>query len=434
MVWIHGGGLEFGSASTPLYHGDVLATHGVIVASFNYRLGVLGFLAFPDLSAESPNHTSGNYGLLDQVAALNWVHRNIAAFGGDPNNVTLFGQSSGAISISVLSIMPSTAGLFRRAIGQSGGLFEPLELADDFTLPGAERAGVDFAMETGARALEELRALPADALLRARFVPHFVVDGHDLPESPFAAYSANRNHALDLLVGFNADDGAWALDGRNVTAASLSTVLSKDFPSWLVFLIGPSDPASDVDAYRASAAFERDMRFAWDMTIWARLHAAQGNGTTYFYRFGGADGRSNRGTHGSELPFVFGHAPPAGSWSEADWNLSTQMASYWTHFAGTGNPNESGFERWNTYLTAGESTIELGEPPLGRGERSDLDFVPRIDAVYKTVRFVAAHEVLVGTGLAAIVLATLLLLVRKIVRRGRHIAQNRALARVRSER
>ena len=164
IVWIYGGGYINGSASMPLYWGDRLAHKGVIVVTIAYRLGPLGFLAHPELTRESPHHSSGNYGLMDQIAALEWIHKNVAAFGGDSKNVTIAGQSSGAISVSILMASPLAKGLFQRAIGESGGLFEPLQLGPQYLLANAERDGEKFAVSLGAASLEELRLLPAGLL------------------------------------------------------------------------------------------------------------------------------------------------------------------------------------------------------------------------------------------------------------------------------
>jgi para-nitrobenzyl esterase len=175
MVWIYGGALRNGSASTPLYAGDRLARHDVIVVTTNYRLGVFGFLAHPELTRESAARASGNYGLQDQIAALGWVKRNIAAFGGDPARVTVFGQSSGAISISALVASPLTKDLFQRVIAQSGGLFEPMHILPELLLPGAEQAGLRFASRAGAADLASLRSKPAEDLLSVPFGANLIV-------------------------------------------------------------------------------------------------------------------------------------------------------------------------------------------------------------------------------------------------------------------
>jgi para-nitrobenzyl esterase len=168
MVWFHGGGFSVGSGALPIFDGEALARRGVILVTLNHRLGGLGYLAHPELTRESADDASGNYGLLDQIAALKWVQENIAAFGGDPARVTIAGQSAGAMSVSLLMTSPQGAGLFQRAIGQSGGVFEPLQLAPSYLLANAEKDGVDYATSVGASSLAELRALPAGARAAGR--------------------------------------------------------------------------------------------------------------------------------------------------------------------------------------------------------------------------------------------------------------------------
>ncbi|MGB9232928.1 MAG: carboxylesterase family protein [Terriglobales bacterium] len=185
IVWIYGGGYINGSASMPLYWGDQLAQKSVILVTIAYRLGPLGFLALPELTRESPHHSSGNYGLMDQIAALEWIQRNIAAFGGDPKCVTIAGQSSGSISVSILMASPLAKGLFQRAIGESGGLFEPLQLAPKFLLANAEQEGEKYAAALSAPSLKELRRLSASLLSgNAGGIVHAVIEPYVLPLSP----------------------------------------------------------------------------------------------------------------------------------------------------------------------------------------------------------------------------------------------------------
>ncbi|MCI0738057.1 MAG: carboxylesterase family protein [Gemmataceae bacterium] len=207
MVWIYGGGYTNGSAALPLYWGDRLARRGVVVVSFGYRLGPFGYLAHPELSAESGRGSSGNYALMDQIAALQWVQHNIEAFGGDPDNVTIFGQSAGAMSVSLLMASPRAASLFDRAIGQSGGVFEPLQLAPNYLLAQAEIDGVAYAQSVGAESLSDLRRLPAERLLQGGSgrVSHPVIEPHMLPLSPYDV----------LLVDHESDAGYGWLPGSN---------------------------------------------------------------------------------------------------------------------------------------------------------------------------------------------------------------------------
>lgn len=398
MVWIYGGALANGSASLPLYAGNRLAEHGVIVVTLNYRLGVLGFLAYPALSRESPQHVSGNYGLLDQIAALRWIHHNIAAFGGDPDRVTVFGQSAGSIILSALTVSPLTRGLFQRAIGESGGLFEPLALAPGYSLHGAEAEGADFARRAGAASLKVLRAMSPAALLKVPFTPHPVVDGIVLQESPYDAYARGAQHDLDILVGFNAAEGEIFLRDRRVTPETYTAVLSQDFPAPLVHLLAPP-PGNDAATARArAAAFEGDLRFGWDMWTWARLAARTGKRHVYFYYFTRsppfAHGSRYAGmgaTHGMELPYVFGHLNPAlAAWTLKDHQLSATMQAYWTNFARTGDPNQPGLPVWPRLRSKPGAVMRLGEE-IRMVPMPDLETLRGIDRVYWAVRSIAAH-------------------------------------------
>jgi para-nitrobenzyl esterase len=398
MVWIYGGALQNGSASTPLYSGEQLARHGVILVTANYRLGVLGFLSLDELRRESARGISGNYGLLDQIAALQWVHRNIAAFGGDPGVVTVFGQSSGAISVSALVASPMAHGLFQRAIAESGGLFEPIELADGFSPSGAEAAGRRFAARAGATTLEQLRNLPSRELLKVPFDANFVVDGVVLKESPFDAYRDGTQNDVDILVGTNADEGELFLAKHPVTRANYKEVLTADFSAPLVWLACPSPGNSDAEARAVTSAFEGDMRFRWDMWTWAQLAAAHGTKNAYFYEFAHTppDVQGNRyhglgATHGMEMAYVFQHPEAiAGDWTDVDRHVSAIMSAYWTNFAKTGDPNGPGLTRWPTFKTAPDQVMILTAAP-------QLDALPResdlrrIDRVYRIARFLHWH-------------------------------------------
>jgi para-nitrobenzyl esterase len=393
MVWIYGGALENGSASIPLYSGENLARHGVIVVTANYRLGVLGFLSLDELRHESVRGTSGNYGLLDQIAALAWVQRNIAAFGGDPGVVTVFGQSSGAISISALVASPMAKGLFQRAIAQSGGLFEPIELAGGFTPAGAEADGRRFASRSGAATLEQLRNMPVEKLLKTSFAAHFVLDGVVLKESPFHAYRDGSQNDVDILVGTNLDEGKIFLTKKRVTRATYRATLSDDFPAPIVWFAGPGPGHSDAEARAAAASFEGDMRFRWDMWTWARLASSHGSKNAYFYQFAHTppyvEGNRYYGlgaTHGMEMPYVFEHADAIeGEWTDVDGQLSATMAAYWTNFAKTGDPNGPDLPKWPTFKAAPNQVMVLSET-------AQLEAIPqesalrRIDLVYRFAR------------------------------------------------
>jgi para-nitrobenzyl esterase len=407
MVWIYGGGLLNGSASTPLYAGDALSRRDVIVVTANYRLGALGFLAHPELTRESAQKVSGNYGLLDQLEVLNWVQRNIAAFGGDPHNVTAFGQSSGSISISALIASPMAHGLFRRAIGQSGGLFEPLDVAPEFKLEGAEQVGRAFAEQLGATSLEALRALPASAIVARPFHPQPNIDGYILRETPHEVFAHEHQNDVDILIGSNEGEGLYFTSGRAVGAANLSNELKEDFPAFVVSLIGPKTPADDETARAAFLAFEGNMRFGWNMWAWARLHAAAGKGKTYFYRFSHTPPGEEGATHGAEMPYVFDHLDlQRRSWTEKDRRLAHTMGSYWTNFAKTGDPNGEGLPDWPAFTPSSESALLIDNEIHASAVPNEANLVA-IDRLYWSVRVLLKYGYVI-LGVAVLVVLTLI--------------------------
>lgn len=395
MAWIYGGGLDNGSGSIPLYHGDVLARRGVIVVTFNYRLGVFGFLALPGLAEESPTHASGNYGLLDQIAALKWIRRNIAAFGGDPSRVTIFGQSSGSIAISALSVSPLAEGLFRHAIGESGGLLEPMQLSGDLTAKGAQAAGLAFMRRADAPSLAGLRKMPATALLKVPFTPAIILDGNVVDQPPAQAYRTGRINPSAFMIGTNRDEGTIFLKGKHVTPANYSEVLGRDFPGWLVKFAAPSPGSTPRTAYAAAARFEGDVRFRWDMWTWARLAARSGK-PVYLYRFDhpspcpSDEGCTDATPHGAEMAYVFGHDPHH-AWSKQDQALSNLMVACWTDFAKTGSPGGCDLPPWPAFgarpvkmLIGGHSRLAAMQPDTT---------LRRLDRLYRLAGIVAAHPV-----------------------------------------
>ncbi len=398
MVWIYGGALQNGSASTPLYAGDGFAKRDVILVTINYRLGVLGFLALNSLSKESVAGVSGNYGLLDQIAALQWVQRNIGAFGGDARRVTIFGQSSGSISVSALVGSPLAKGLFERAIGESGGLFEPLDLSPGFSLAGAEDSGRQFAQRQGVSTLAQLRAKSVSDLLSTPFDAHFVVDGYVLKESPFDAYQRHAQNDVDVMVGSNADEGQLFLQKKNVTVANFKDVLDADFPAPLVWLLHPNPGKTDSEARLAAAAIEGDMRFRWDMWRWARLAAQDGKKHVYYYEFARAppfpSGNRYHGlgaTHGMEMPYVFDHLDQQEvPWTAKDRGLAAVLAEYWANFAKNGDPNGPGLPLWPSFTDSPHQVMILGDE-LRAEAIPDLRNLNRIDRIYATARFASQH-------------------------------------------
>jgi para-nitrobenzyl esterase len=394
IVWIYGGGYINGSAAMPLYWGDRLAQKGIIVVTIAYRLGPLGFLALPELTRESPHHSSGNYGLMDQIAALEWIQRNIAAFGGDPKCVTIAGQSSGAISVSILMASPLVKGLFQRAIGESGGLFEPVALAPKFLLANAERDGDKYAASLGAPSLKELRQLPATLLTgNSGGIVHAVIEPYVLPLSPYEAFTSGQQNDVPLLIGSNAEEARAMVDVTHETAATFDSDLEHSVGQLPPALIAAYPHATDEEARQAQLGLERDLRFGWDMWAWARLQAGTGQSPVFYYSFQqhppfptdsvyagwGA-------SHFAELWYVFDHLDQSPwKWTAGDRKLAEEMSNYWINFARSGDPNGPGLPRWPAFANA-ESKVQYLGDPITVGGVANIHGLSVFDAVYTAVR------------------------------------------------
>ena len=378
----------------PLYWGDRLAVKGVIVVTISYRLGPLGFLALPELTRESLHHSSGNYGLMDQIAALEWIQRNIAAFGGDPRNVTVAGQSSGAMSVSILMASPLTKGLFHRAIGESGGLFEPVQLAPKYLLANAERDGEKFAASLGATSLQQLRQLPASQLSgNAGGIVHPVVEPYVLPLSPYEAFASGRQNDVPLLLGSNAEEARSLVDVTHVSAAIFDKDLEQSFGALPPPLVSAYPHATDQEAKQARLGLERDLRFGWDMWAWARLHAGTGHSGVFYYSFTqqppfppGSVYQGWGASHFAELWYVFDHlGQEPWRWSAADRKVAEEISSYWINFAKSGDPNGPGLPHWPAFTNTDAKTLYLGTPVVVGGV-PNIETLSVFDSVYSTVR------------------------------------------------
>ena len=364
MVWIHGGGFVAGSSSEPRQDGGNLSKKGVIVVSFNYRMGVFGFLAHPELTKESSHNASGNYGLLDQVAALEWVHKNIATFGGDPDNVTIFGESAGSFSVSALMASPLARGLFCRAIGESGALLStshPIRSRAD-----AEQAGVKFAesaFETAS--IESLRAKPAQEILQAALkLPHGHfspdIDGYFLPSDSVAIYAAGWQSHVPLLAGWNRDEGGYQsfFDKMEPTLENYIARARERFGTNADTFLKLYPASTDAEAMRAAGDFAGDQFIAYSTRRWIELQLKTGGSPVYRYEFDQAlplpvdakPGTEATAPHASEIEYVFQMLSSKKlPWRAADRKVSDLMASYWTNFAKTGDPNGPGIPRWPEY-------------------------------------------------------------------------------------
>jgi para-nitrobenzyl esterase len=371
MVWIYGGGFSAGAASEPRQDGENLAKKDVVVVSLNYRLGVFGFFAHADLAKESGHDSSGNYGLLDQVAGLQWVHRNIDRFGGDPGKVTIFGESAGSFSVSALMASPLAQGLFQRAIGESGAFFGTVLGLK--TLAQSEEADAKFADLIGAHSLDELRAKPAADLLAAatkqgaiRFAPN--VDGYFLPQTVREIFTEGKQSHVPLLAGWNRDEGGYrSIFGKDdPTAANFVAYAHKKFgdKAGEFLKLYPAD--NDEQAKRSAQDLAGDQFIAFSTWKWLEMHCATGGSTLYRYEFDDAPpapaNEESRGAyHSAEIEFVFGalasnHLP----WRAEDMALSDLMSTYWSNFAKTGDPanhNAASLPAWPAYASQGRYPV-----------------------------------------------------------------------------
>lgn len=363
MVWIHGGAFIQGSGSMPSFDGEGLAKKDVVVVTINYRLGVFGLLAHPDLTEEADYAASGNYGILDQIAALQWVQENIAAFGGDPGNVTIFGQSAGAASINVLLASPLARGLFHRAILQSGSAYA---FGRSTPLPEAEQSGVEFAETAGAASIRELRRLSTDSLLAvSRSVPTSVnVDGWLIPEPVDVIMERGNQHDVSILAGSTADEGT-AIVGPDLTASRFRELTrqnyGEDADSYLALYPATSDEQAQ-ESFNASFS----NRLAWGAEKLAEVHTRTGSRDAYLYLLSheppGRDQDRYGAFHSSDLVYVFSslHAVDR-PWQPADSALAEVVSSYWANFAATGDPNGGDLPPWPAYDPEQRQAMELGD-------------------------------------------------------------------------
>ncbi len=407
MVWLHGGSHRTGSGSTSLYQSDGLPRKGVVLVTINYRLGPFGYLAHPELSRASPHGSSGNYGLLDQIKALEWVRDNIAAFGGDPGNVTIFGESAGGQSVSEIMASPLAGGLYHKAILQSGvSTYNRIHLSEAVeTTRSAESVGEDFlapllgaeAMRTGAA---ELRALPAgDVLARmddapdlaAYFLPN--VDGWVLPRLIGAGIADGTSLKVPVLAGYNADEGTLFYDDLQKPTALHQGPFPEAHDDRLALLreiYGPDDGARLVEIYglgepdtwdSGATGMLGDDLFGVHTRFLGAASAQAGNPSwLYFFSRTPASRRQTLGAfHASEIAFVFDSHHPFLKPAKADHDLTDIMGNYWTNFARTGDPNGPSVPVWPAYSTETDTWLELNHTiaPVA-GLRSDkLDIMQR---------------------------------------------------------
>ena len=363
VMYIPGGAFTGGSGNCPVYNGENLAKKGLVVVTINYRVGVIGFLALPELTKESKHHSSGNYGLLDQLAALKWIKKNISAFGGDPARVTIMGQSAGAASVNYLTASPLAKGLFIRAIAESG---TNERIGPGESLASAEQTGVKFAKALGVSSLAALRALPASELLAAtkgefRFLP--IVDGWFLPRSGDDIFQTGKQNDVTTITGWVADEGSYSDNYGKVPAKEFRKEVEQRTGPLADEILKLYPASTDAEATESQKKFARDMSMV-SMYLWSVKREKTSKTNIYTYIFThqepGATKERYLAFHSSELPYVFDNLNQSPRpWTEEDKKIAEIMSDYWVNFISTGNPNGKGLPAWPVFKPTAKETMEL---------------------------------------------------------------------------
>jgi para-nitrobenzyl esterase len=369
LVYFYGGGFIAGDGSEWRYDGASLAQKGIVVVTVNYRLGIFGFFAHPDLTRESPHHASGNYGLLDQQAALQWVHQNIAAFGGDPSHITIGGESAGSISVFAQMASPLSRDLIAGAIGESGAMIKPTLPA--IPLQEAEKRGVAFAGKVGAHSLRELRAIPAGKLLEEASemgVPHFsaTIDGYFLPKSPVVLFEEGKQAHVPLLVGWNSAESGYGglMHGKAPTPENYAAVINNLYKEKAPEVLKRYPGNNEQQVIASATALASDRFIEYSTWKWAELQRATGGQSVYRYLFCrprppqvGASDKASQGTlppplkgaaHSWEIEYALGNLATnkTYAWTPDDYKVSATMEDYFANFIKTGNPNGDDLPHW----------------------------------------------------------------------------------------
>ncbi|MBN1833783.1 MAG: carboxylesterase family protein [Deltaproteobacteria bacterium] len=376
MFWIHGGGFTAGATAERLYHGEYLAQKGVVVVTVGYRLGVFGFLAHPELSAERDRHISGNYGLLDMIAGLKWVQKNISAFGGDPGRVTIFGESAGGAAVNILCASPLAKGLFHGAISQSGGFFAPVR-SGVFGGPGegvnpladAEKAGEAFASSAGASTIAELRNVSAEKLQDLSFrkpcINGPICDRWVIRDDHYKLYQTGSYNHTPILIGYNSDEGA-GFGAPSTPEVHMESVQKRYGP--FAEKILEIYPDGKDDATRMALYLMRDVSFGWPTWTWARLQAKTNKSKVFVYYFDhhpdyppDSPKAGFGAAHSDEMPLVFHHfgLPGRPKENDADLAMSEMIMTYWTNFAKYGDPNGEGLPYWPVFSDADQKVMHF---------------------------------------------------------------------------
>jgi para-nitrobenzyl esterase len=381
LVWIYGGGFGSGGSAVPIYDGEAMAKKGIIFVSINYRVGVFGFFAHPELTKESANHASGNYGLMDQLAGLKWVQNNIAAFGGDPNHVTIAGQSAGSMSVNCLVASPIAKGLFQKAIAESGAEF----IKQSPTLSSAEAEGERLMRSMKLGSIADLRAVPAEDLQQQPgnlVVP--IVDGYVLPDAVFNIFAAGKENKISLLTGWNEDEGILfePMKSAAVFTKDMHTKYGVNAGGLLQYYPAQTDSQAAVSQLRLS----RDMIFGIENYTFANVEGGRG-AKVYVYRFKRKPPATGEylkygAFHTAEVPYAYNNLQFVNRpWEPVDHRLAELMSTYWANFVRSGNPNGKGLPVWDVYSPGVARVMFLSE----QSGTVNLPDKAALDLLFKTM-------------------------------------------------
>jgi len=378
IVWIYGGGFTSGGSAAPIYDGEAMAKKGIVFVSINYRVGIFGFFAHPELTKESGNNASGNYGLMDQIAGLKWVQKNIAAFGGDPGNVTIAGQSAGSMSVNCLVASPLAKNLFVKAIGESGASFTN----GNATLQKAEEEGNKIMQSFNVSSVGALRDVPAEELMK-KTPQGFrgpVIDGYVLPDAIVNIFTQNKENKVSLLTGWNEDEGF--LFGPVKNAADFQKEANDKYGADAQTFLKFYPANSDSEAAISQLKFSRDVIFGVQNYEWANIQSTHGS-QVYVYRFTRKPPATGEyvkygAFHTGEVPYAYDNLQFVNRpWQPVDHELARIISSYFANFAKTGNPNGKNLPLWDVYNVAGNKIMILSEKPETKTihDKASLNFL-----------------------------------------------------------
>jgi para-nitrobenzyl esterase len=399
LVWIYGGGFTGGMTSVPMYNGEHLARKGVVVVSTAYRVGPFGFMAHPELSKESSYGSSGNYGLEDMIAGLEWVKNNVGKFGGDPSRVTIFGHSAGGMAVSMLAAAPPAAGLFRGVIAMSGASMAPLQTSARAEtgvrvplLSVAEANGAAFLEKLGAANIAAARNINAEDIQNAiagsgvSFRP--VADRHVVMDDQYLLYQAGRFNDTPILLGSTSDEAA-SFGARKTNVAEFVKQVNSSYGSEAADILAAYPHANDEEASLSAKQLSRDSTFAWNTWAWAYMQARHGKGKAFLYYFDHHAPTSPDGAgHGADVPYAFQTVtgrdgePP----DPANIALSDVISSYWVNFTKTGDPNANSLPAWPAYSDAAPQSMIFKDGTAGAGAYPEMEKLQTMGKYFTRLR------------------------------------------------